>query len=151
MTSDARRARHEHPCLRARYQRCGPAGPGGRPDRGATDTNVVIPVQALGELFRVLTGKAGWARELAHASISKWQAVYALAPSTPATLASGLELAVAHAFPFWDAMILAAASEAGCRLLLSEDMRDGFAWRGVTITNPLTDTRHSLLARALGA
>jgi predicted nucleic acid-binding protein len=48
-------------------------------------------------------------------------------------------------------MILAAASEARCRLLLSEDMRDGLAWRGVTITNPLTDSPHPLLARALGA
>jgi predicted nucleic acid-binding protein len=115
------------------------------------DTNVIIPVQVLGELFRVLTGKAGWTRELAHASISKWQAVYALAPSTPATLASALDLAVAHAFPIWDAMILAAASEAGCRLLLSEDMRDGFAWRCVTIVDPLTDSSHPLLARALGA
>ena len=115
------------------------------------EANVVIPVQVLGELFRVLTGKAGWARDVAQASILKWQAVYALAPSTPVTLSSALDLAVAHAFPIWDAMILAAASESGCRLLLSEDMRDGFAWRGVTIVDPLKDSPHPLLVRALGA
>lgn len=115
------------------------------------DTDIVIPVQVLGELFRVLTGKAGWPRQAAQASISTWQAVYALAPSTPEALTAALDLAVAHAFSIWDAMIVAAASQAGCRLLLSEDMRDGFSWRGVTIVDPLADKRHPLLARALGA
>ena len=33
-------------------------------------------------------------------------------------------------------MILNAAADAGCALLLSEDMRPGFAWRGVTVANP---------------
>ena len=45
-------------------------------------------------------------------------------------------------------MILAAA-EAGCRLLLSEDMHDGFTGRGVTITNPFASSRHPLLAATL--
>jgi predicted nucleic acid-binding protein len=35
-----------------------------------------------------------------------------------------------------DAIILAAAVEARCDLLLSEDLQDGFAWRGVVVTNP---------------
>jgi len=115
------------------------------------EAKVVIPVQVLGELFRVLTGKAGWRRDVAQSSIAKWQAAFAVAPSTPTGLSGALELAVAHAFPIWDAVILAAASEAGCRLLLSEDMRDGFAWRGVTIVDPLGPGQHPLLARALGA
>jgi predicted nucleic acid-binding protein len=36
--------------------------------------------------------------------------------------------------------MLAAAAQAGCRLLLSEDMQDGFTWRGVTIRNPFAAT-----------
>ncbi|WP_205963481.1 PIN domain-containing protein [Roseicella aquatilis] len=28
------------------------------------------------------------------------------------------------------------AAEAECRLLLSEDIQDGFTWRGVTVRNP---------------
>jgi predicted nucleic acid-binding protein len=41
-------------------------------------------------------------------------------------------------------MIVVAAAEAGVELLLTEDLHDGFMWRGVTVTNPfrqLPDTR----------
>jgi predicted nucleic acid-binding protein len=47
-----------------------------------------------------------------------------------------MELAVAHKFALWDAIMLAAAAASGCRVFLSEDMQDGFTWRGVTIRNP---------------
>jgi predicted nucleic acid-binding protein len=49
-----------------------------------------------------------------------------------------MELAASHQFALWDAIMLAAAGASGCRLLLSEDMQDGFIWRGVTIRNPFT-------------
>jgi predicted nucleic acid-binding protein len=32
-----------------------------------------------------------------------------------------------------------------CRLLLSEDLQEGFTWRGVTVTNPFAKSRHPLL------
>ena len=35
-----------------------------------------------------------------------------------------------------DAVILSAAAESGCRLLLSQDLQEGFTWNGVTVTNP---------------
>jgi predicted nucleic acid-binding protein len=47
-----------------------------------------------------------------------------------------MELVVSHQLSFWDAVMLAAAAQAGCRLLVSEDMQNGFTWRGVTIGNP---------------
>jgi predicted nucleic acid-binding protein len=36
---------------------------------------------------------------------------------------AAVDLATHHHFSMWDAVILAAASQAGCRLLLSEDLR----------------------------
>jgi predicted nucleic acid-binding protein len=51
-------------------------------------------------------------------------------------LLDAMELAVAHKFARWDAIMLAAAAASGCRVFLSEDMQDGFTWRGVTIRNP---------------
>lgn len=54
------------------------------------------------------------------------------------TLVIAMETVTSHKFALWDALILAAAAEARCRLLLSEDMQDGFAWRSVTIRNPFT-------------
>jgi predicted nucleic acid-binding protein len=55
------------------------------------------------------------------------------------------DLVADHQFAIWDAVILASASEAGCRLLLSEDMQDGFTWGGVTIANPFAPEPHKLL------
>lgn len=39
-------------------------------------------------------------------------------------------------FSWYDSLILQAAVDAGCSTLLSEDMQDGFRYRGVTIQNP---------------
>ena len=48
-----------------------------------------------------------------------------MAPTTEAVLTWAIDIAVEHGLAIWDATILAAA-EAGCRMLLSEDMQDGF-------------------------
>ncbi|KAA2237899.1 PIN domain-containing protein [Salinarimonas soli] len=60
-----------------------------------------------------------------------------------------MHLAGSHGLQIWDAVILATAAGAGCALLLSEDMQDGFVWRGVTIANPFAATVHPLLADRL--
>lgn len=57
--------------------------------------------------------------------------MFTVMPTTEVVLSRGLYVAIAHGFAIWDAIILAAASEAGCRILLSEDMQDGFTWGGV--------------------
>jgi hypothetical protein len=36
-----------------------------------------------------------------------------------------------------------------CRLLLSEDLQEGFTWSGVTVTNPFSTSRHPLLEAML--
>jgi predicted nucleic acid-binding protein len=46
-------------------------------------------------------------------------------------------------------VILAAAAEAGCRLLVSEDMQAGFTWGGVTIVNPFAAKPDPALALLL--
>ena len=37
----------------------------------------------------------------------------------------------------------------GFRLLLSEDLQDGFTWRGVTVANPFAAQQHPLWASLL--
>ena len=41
---------------------------------------------------------------------------------------------------FWDALILAAAEQAGCRWLLTEDFQAGRSYEDVTIVNPFTSS-----------
>jgi predicted nucleic acid-binding protein len=48
-----------------------------------------------------------------------------------------------------DAVVLSAAANAGCRLLRSEDLQEGFTWEGVTATNPFSTSKHELLATLL--
>jgi predicted nucleic acid-binding protein len=45
-------------------------------------------------------------------------------------------LARRHAFAFYDSLIIAAASQAKCRVLYTEDMQDGRTIAGVTVRNP---------------
>ena len=60
------------------------------------------------------------------------------------------DLAADHQLGIWDAVILSAASQSGCRLLLSEDLQEGFTWAGVTVVNPFASPRHALLQTLLG-
>jgi predicted nucleic acid-binding protein len=55
------------------------------------------------------------------------------------------DLAVDHQLNIWDSVILSAAAQAGCRLLLSQDFQNGFTWNGVTVTDPFLAPRHPLL------
>ncbi len=98
--------------------------------------DVAIPVQALGELFNVLTRKAKWPAAQARAAVLAWIDTYEAIETTPETLLDAMELAHAHQLAIWDAIILAGAAQAGCRVLLSEDMQHGFTWRGTTVRNP---------------
>jgi predicted nucleic acid-binding protein len=61
------------------------------------------------------------------------------------------DLATDHRLSIWDAVILSAAADSGCRLLLSEDLQDGFTWQGVTVANPFASTLHPLLEAALSS
>ena len=97
---------------------------------------VVIPVQALGELFNVLTRKAKWPAAQARAAVLAWTDTFEAIDTTPGTLLDAMELSATHQLAIWDAIMLASAAQAGCRVLLSEDMRHGFTWRGVTVRNP---------------
>lgn len=113
------------------------------------EESVCVPVQVLGELFNVLTRKARWSREAARdVVIAVHDNLSPIDTSFPA-LAAATDLCVDHEFAVWDAVILATAAGAGCRLLLSEDMHDGFTWRGLTIVNPFAPERHPLLEAVL--
>ena len=64
---------------------------------------------------------------------------------------TAVDLATRHQISIWDAVILSVATEAGCRLLLSEDLQQGFTWKGLTVTNPFSSPVHPLLQALLNA
>jgi predicted nucleic acid-binding protein len=104
-----------------------------------------LPVQVLGELFAVLVRKGGRTPARAREAVIGWRNAFALIETSRSVMISAMDLAADHGFSIWDAVIVCAAAEAECRLLLSEDMHNGFVWNGVTIANPFSETRHPLL------
>jgi predicted nucleic acid-binding protein len=107
--------------------------------------STVIPVQVLGELFNVLVRKAGKSRAVARDVLLSWRDAFSVVETSSEIVFAAADLATDHRFGIWDAIILSAASQAGCRLLLSEDLQDGFTWGGVTVVNPFASPRHILL------
>lgn len=110
---------------------------------------VVLPAQATGELYRVLTGRAGFTGAKAREAILGWSDSFEVADSTWSAFQSAFDLATDHQLQIWDALILSVAVENHCRLLLSEDLQQGFVWRGVSVVNPLAESADPLLTRFL--
>ena len=113
------------------------------------DEQTLIPVQVLGELFNVLTRKAGQSRAAARSAVLRWGDTFPLIETSSSVLLMAMDLAADHQLAMWDAVALSAAADAGCRLLLSEDLQDGFTWSGVTVANPFASPRHPLLQAML--
>jgi len=108
-----------------------------------------IPVQALGELFHVLLAKAGLSAVDAKTIVLKWWDQYSVLETSAAVLLAAMELSADHRLRIWDAIMIAAAASAGCRVLLSEDLQDGFTWNGVTVVNPFAKSPNDLLMEVL--
>ena len=111
----------------------------------------LIPVQALGELFNVLVKKARWKPADAQRAVLAWGDAFPLIETGASVVLGALDLTRTHQLGMWDSVILSAAADARCRLLLSEDLQEGFTWSGVTVTNPFSSTRHPLLDAILHA
>jgi predicted nucleic acid-binding protein len=101
-------------------------------DQGGT-----ISVQVLNELANVLHKKQGrsWRDiELLFDDIDS--ALDPALPLTAKTSRAALALVQNDGFALYDALIVAAAIEAGCDTLYSEDMQHGRSIGGLTIVNP---------------
>jgi predicted nucleic acid-binding protein len=113
--------------------------------------SALLPVQVLGELYTLLTRKAGRSRSNARTAVMHWGDAFPLIDTSSSVLLAAMNLSADHQLALWDAVIVCAAAEAGCRLLLSEDLQDGFTWSGVTVANPFAPKRHALLDAVLSA
>jgi predicted nucleic acid-binding protein len=92
----------------------------------------VVSAQVLNEFANVARSKLKWPWADIEAAIGLFKGhVKRVAP---------LALARDHSFAFYDALIVAAAIEAGCDTLFSEDMQHGRVIGGLTIRNPFLES-----------
>lgn len=99
-------------------------------------SQILVPLQSAAETFRWLVKKGGIERARASSRTSWWLEKFETQDTNREVFSGAADLTVVHGLQFFDAIILAAASVAGVDVLLSEDLHDGFAWRGVTVANP---------------
>lgn len=99
-----------------------------------------VSVQVLNEFASVARRKMGYGWDDVSEAIDD---VLALVESPlPLTLeihSLALALADSHGFSFYDALVVAAALEAGCNALFTEDLQHGRTISGLTIINPFLD------------
>ena len=115
----------------------------------ATGADCVQTLQSLSEFFSVATRKCGLPADQAMAFVDDWRTVFPVRAADESTLASAMEAVRDHKFSFWDAMILTVARQAGCRLLISEDLHDGQVLHGLKILNPFNRANSAILDAAL--
>jgi predicted nucleic acid-binding protein len=96
-----------------------------------------LSVQVLSDFYVVSTRKLAspLARELARAEARQLEAWGPVALSAPVRERAWLLEERFH-LSWWDALIVAAAAETGCGLLLTEDLQDGQVFDGVKVMNP---------------
>jgi predicted nucleic acid-binding protein len=97
----------------------------------------IISVQVLNELANICRKKLrmDW-KETAGAVSSVRSFCFTTISLTPEIHVSGMRIAQRYNFSVYDGMILAAALEAGCTTLLTEDLQHGQMIDGLRIVNP---------------
>ena len=97
----------------------------------------VISVQVLNELANVARRKMRMSFAETDAFLELVRSLLTVHPLTVETHEVGLALAERYGFSVYDAMIAAAALQAGCDILLTGDLQDGLALdEGLRVVNP---------------
>lgn len=112
-------------------------------------SQILIPLQAAAETFQWLVRRGGIARAEASVRTSWWLESFTTQDTNREVFSGALALTKEHGLQFFDALILTAAATANADILLSEDMHEGFAWHGVTVTNPFAPEPSPMIQKIL--
>ncbi|MEI9995756.1 MAG: PIN domain-containing protein [Rhizomicrobium sp.] len=96
----------------------------------------MIGLQAVGEFHVASTRKKILQAAEASRGVSYYLATFSTFQPTPDSHRIAAREAAAGRFSYWDCVLLASAAEAGCTMLLSEDMQDGTRLGNIAVRNP---------------
>lgn len=103
--------------------------------RLARQRAAVLSTQVLQEYFNAATHKLKVPAEIARRKVELFARIDVVQVGLPIILRA-IDLHRLHTLAFWDSLIIAAAQEARCRVLFSEDLQTGRRFDGVEIVNP---------------
>jgi predicted nucleic acid-binding protein len=118
----------------------------------AVERDCWLTLQALGEFYVAATRKGITPPAEAAAQVVDWLELFPSAAASAAAIRVASTLAAAGQASYWDALLVATAAEAGCDLILTEDMAHGSTLSGVRIHHPFATTGEltALTRRLLG-
>jgi predicted nucleic acid-binding protein len=97
----------------------------------------VVSLQVLQEYFVTVTRKLHLDARIARRKVELVAEFDVAAPDVGDILAA-IDLHRLHGINFWDALIIRSAKQAGCSVLLSEDMQGHREIEGVRVVNPFS-------------
>ncbi len=97
--------------------------------------SAVVSTQVLQEYFVIATRKLGIDVVAARRQVELFATLETVRVEVPMIL-DAIDITRLHSVSFWDALIVRAATIAGCRRVLTEDMQDGQTFGGVKVVNP---------------
>ena len=104
-------------------------------DRARND-ELFISTQVLQEFFVAATRKLRIEPLVAKESLASLERLNVVVVTKP-LIDEAIDLSILHQLSFWDSLIVAAATDARCEILLTEDLSHGQSIRGLKVVNPL--------------
>ncbi len=105
-----------------------------------------LALQVVGEFYAAATAKLKLSAKDAAARAEQLMTAFETFGYSVHAVRAALEEAPRGRFSYWDSVLLAAAAEAGCTTIFSEDMADGARFGSIAVANPFG--RDGLTARA---
>jgi predicted nucleic acid-binding protein len=109
--------------------------------RAVATRRCLLSLQNIGEFYHVCARKRHAPPEAAARRAADYGQLFAVVAPSMDEVRVALVEAAAGRFSYWDALLLATLSRAGCTTMLSEDMGDGATLGGVTVRNPFGGER----------
>jgi predicted nucleic acid-binding protein len=100
------------------------------------ERSCVLTVQSLAEFVAVATRRGRRSRADAVAQARDWLRVFPIVAADRYALDLAYTAIEQERFGLFDALLLATARQAGCSIVLSEDMHDGAKLDGIVVRNP---------------
>ncbi len=110
-------------------------------DRLAKEATIVVSTQVLQEFYVSVTRKLAEPLPSQHAmEATRGLSTYRVVQLDPSMIFAAIALHEKEKTSFWDALIVRAALESGCELLMSEDMQHGRRFEDLKVDNPFNET-----------
>lgn len=104
--------------------------------RTIANHTLALSPQNLNECYRVLCQRGRLVDQTAARSYLTYLTPWCIAPLDARTAAKAWAVQDEAGLGWWDALLVASALMAGCKLFLSEDLQDGREISGMRIANP---------------